>query len=241
MPSLKERIDADLKEAMRSKDELCTSVLRMLKIAVKYKEVEPGGHALEDGGEIPYLGLTLPIRVNVEPWRTRPGVSRRGGTLHVGVLEPGEEAVRDALVRWYRRRARMEIEATEDNLVKSILIGHHQAAQRHLRQASNDAARRQAHLEDAATEITNIANEGDKRVQAVRQRLKKAGHTHNTDEVTKEDFMFIDSKEKKQLLDLGRKVAHELAKERLEDGNSFGAALPYALIVRGLISLCLIR
>ena len=50
MPSLKERIDADLKEAMRSKDELGTSVLRMLKSAVKYKEVEPGGHALEDAG-----------------------------------------------------------------------------------------------------------------------------------------------------------------------------------------------
>lgn len=64
---------------------------------------------LRDGGQIPYLGLTLPIRVHVEPWRTRAGVSRRGGTLHVGVMEPGEEAVRDALVRWYRRRARIEI------------------------------------------------------------------------------------------------------------------------------------
>lgn len=101
----------------------------------------------------------------------------------------------------------IEIEATEDNLVKSILIGYHQAAQRHLRRAVDDAAQRQTHLEAAATEITNIANEGDKRIQAVRQRLKKAGHTHNTDEVTKEDFMFIDSKEKKQLLDLGQKVA----------------------------------
>jgi len=48
MPSLKERIDADLKTAMRSKDELGTSVLRMLKSAVKYKEVEPGGHPLGD-------------------------------------------------------------------------------------------------------------------------------------------------------------------------------------------------
>jgi predicted metal-dependent hydrolase len=64
---------------------------------------------LEDGGEVPYLGLTLPLRVKVESWRTRAGVSRRGSTLHVGVLEPGEEAVRDALVRWYRRRARVEI------------------------------------------------------------------------------------------------------------------------------------
>jgi hypothetical protein len=101
----------------------------------------------------------------------------------------------------------IEIEATEDNLVKSILIGYHQAAQRHLRRAVDDAAQRQTHLEAAATEITNIANEGDKRIQAVRQRLKKAGHTHNTDEVTKEDFMFIDSKEKKQVLDLAQKVA----------------------------------
>src|SRR2546423_13934431 len=63
---------------------------------------------LEDGGETPSLGLTLPIRVSVEPWRTRPGVSRRGGALHVGVMERGEEAIRDALVRWYRRRARIE-------------------------------------------------------------------------------------------------------------------------------------
>src|SRR5262249_29143369 len=64
---------------------------------------------LEDDGEVPYLGGTLSLRVHGEPWRTRPGVSRRGGTLHVGVAEPGEEAIRDALVRWYKRRARIEI------------------------------------------------------------------------------------------------------------------------------------
>jgi predicted metal-dependent hydrolase len=64
---------------------------------------------LADGGEVPYCGLTLGLHVRVEPWRTRPGVSRRGSTLHVGVVEPGEDTVRDALVRWYRRRARVEI------------------------------------------------------------------------------------------------------------------------------------
>ena len=50
MPSLKERIDADLKEAMRSRDEVGTTVLRAIKSAVKYKEVEPGAHALDDAG-----------------------------------------------------------------------------------------------------------------------------------------------------------------------------------------------
>ncbi|HZI14604.1 MAG TPA: GatB/YqeY domain-containing protein [Myxococcus sp.] len=50
MATLKERIDADLKDAMRSKNELTLSVLRMLKSAVKYKEVEPGASALDDAG-----------------------------------------------------------------------------------------------------------------------------------------------------------------------------------------------
>lgn len=64
---------------------------------------------LDDGGEVPYLGSTLRLRVKVEPWRTRAGVSRRNSTLHVGVLEPGPEHVRAALVKWYRRQARSEI------------------------------------------------------------------------------------------------------------------------------------
>ncbi len=50
MATLTERIDADLKDAMRSKNELTLSVLRMLKSAVKYKEVEPGATALDDAG-----------------------------------------------------------------------------------------------------------------------------------------------------------------------------------------------
>jgi len=70
MPTLKERIDADLKEAMRGKDELGTSVLRMLKSAVKYKEVEPGGHALEDAGVVAVIQtLIKQRRDSVEQFR----------------------------------------------------------------------------------------------------------------------------------------------------------------------------
>lgn len=50
MATLKERIDAELKNAMRSKSELLTSVLRMLKSAIKYKEVEPNAKPLDDAG-----------------------------------------------------------------------------------------------------------------------------------------------------------------------------------------------
>jgi hypothetical protein len=62
------------------------------------------------------------------------------------------------------------------------------------------------HLETAAANIANIANEGDKRVQAVRQRLSEAGHYHQKDTETAEDFMYINSKEKKALFDLAKKV-----------------------------------
>lgn len=98
------------------------------------------------------------------------------------------------------------IEQTEDELVKSILLGYHAAAQGHLRAAVADETNRRTHLEAAATAVGDIANEGDKRIQAVRQRLAKAGHTHNTDVVTKEDFMFINSKEKKELLALAQRI-----------------------------------
>jgi uncharacterized protein YqeY len=71
MPSLKERLDVDLKEAMRAKEELTTSVLRMLKSAVKYKEVEPGAKALEDAGVLQVIAtLIKQRRDSVEQFRS---------------------------------------------------------------------------------------------------------------------------------------------------------------------------
>lgn len=48
MATLKERLDGELKDAMRAKDELKLSVLRMLKSAIKYKEVEGEAKVLDD-------------------------------------------------------------------------------------------------------------------------------------------------------------------------------------------------
>ncbi|MGO9831165.1 MAG: GatB/YqeY domain-containing protein [Myxococcaceae bacterium] len=71
MPTLKERIDQELKDAMRSKEELTTSVLRMLKSAVKYKEVEPGAKALDDAGVLSVIAtLIKQRRDSVEQFRS---------------------------------------------------------------------------------------------------------------------------------------------------------------------------
>jgi predicted metal-dependent hydrolase len=62
---------------------------------------------LEDGGEVPYLGERLALRVSVQPGRVRAHVARRGAELRVA-LGP-ETRLGDALEAWYRRRAREEI------------------------------------------------------------------------------------------------------------------------------------
>ncbi len=45
---LMEQIQKDLVDAMRSKDELRLSVLRMVKAAIKHKEIEKDSRPLED-------------------------------------------------------------------------------------------------------------------------------------------------------------------------------------------------
>jgi predicted metal-dependent hydrolase len=62
---------------------------------------------LEHGGEVAYLGERLRLVVRVDPRRRREHVARRGDELRV-LLPPGA-ALRDALERWYRRRARAEV------------------------------------------------------------------------------------------------------------------------------------
>src|SRR5436305_9160908 len=64
---------------------------------------------LEHGGVVPYLGRELLLNVRVESWRQRPHVAQRGEVLRVKVGSPGPDAIRDALERWFRARAREEV------------------------------------------------------------------------------------------------------------------------------------
>lgn len=62
MPTIRERLDADLKDAMRAKDELKLSVIRMAKSAIKYKEVEGEHKVLDEAGILNVLTTMLKQR-----------------------------------------------------------------------------------------------------------------------------------------------------------------------------------
>ncbi len=66
---IKEALDADLKTAMRDKDALRLSVIRMLKSAVKYREIELM-KGLDDAGVLAVIGSEVKRRRDsVEQYR----------------------------------------------------------------------------------------------------------------------------------------------------------------------------
>ena len=70
-------------------------------------EVELPPARLADGGELPFLGRRLTLAVRREPGRVREHAALRGHTLRVAL--PPQAELRDAVERWYRRRARDEV------------------------------------------------------------------------------------------------------------------------------------
>jgi uncharacterized protein YqeY len=55
MATIRERLDADLKDAMRAKDEVKLTTIRAIKSAIKYKEVEGEAKVLDDAGILAVL------------------------------------------------------------------------------------------------------------------------------------------------------------------------------------------
>jgi hypothetical protein len=130
----------------------------------------------------------------------------------IGLPAPSgaSDDMRAALTETYRNLADaiIAVKETENALVATMLMFHYESAKMHLELAlSGPKDARKEHLETAAGEITYLANEGDREVQAIIQTMLKAGHHHHTDGFTREDYMYIDSTEKKTLLALAGKVA----------------------------------
>ncbi len=61
MASLKERLDEDLKTAAKAKDEIRLNLVRAVKSAIKYKEIELGS-SLDDAGVIQVMGTLIKQR-----------------------------------------------------------------------------------------------------------------------------------------------------------------------------------
>lgn len=60
--TLREKIDADLKDAMKARDQVRLDTIRNIKSAVKYKEVEGEGSVLDDAGILKVIGTLVKQR-----------------------------------------------------------------------------------------------------------------------------------------------------------------------------------
>jgi uncharacterized protein len=84
--ALKEKLDADLKSAMKDKDALKLSVVRMLKSAIKYREIELM-KPLDDAG------VQAVIATEVKRRRDAVEQYRQGGREDLATKEEAEIAI----------------------------------------------------------------------------------------------------------------------------------------------------
>ena len=84
--ALKDQLDADLKAAMKDKDQLKLSTVRMLKSAIKYREIELM-KPLDDAGVHGVIGSEVKRR------RDAAEQYRQGGREDLAAKEEGEIAI----------------------------------------------------------------------------------------------------------------------------------------------------
>jgi uncharacterized protein len=87
--SLAQRIDSDLKEAMRARDAVTLGVLRMLKSALKYAAIEKSGAE----GELDDTEATQVIRKQVKQRQDSIESFEKGGRAELAEKEKGELAI----------------------------------------------------------------------------------------------------------------------------------------------------
>jgi len=90
--SIQERIDADLKDAMRAKEAAKLAVLRMLKSALKYSAIEKGGA----DGELDDAEATQVIRKQVKQRQDSIESFEKGGRPELAAKEREELALLNA-------------------------------------------------------------------------------------------------------------------------------------------------
>ena len=114
----------------------------------------------------------------------------------------------------------LAVKRTEEDVVRSILAAayahaevQHARAQRAI--TANDAAGARAAIEALATDVAQIATEGDASVAAVRKRLLEGGHHHNAageaQGLYDEGFVVVTRQAKQKLLESSRAIGQMAA------------------------------
>ncbi len=91
--NLKERIANDLKDAMRSRDELKLSVLRMLQSAIHNKEIEKKGKTGGESGEFTEEELVAVFRSEIKKRRDAIEGFEKGGRQESAEKERRESEI----------------------------------------------------------------------------------------------------------------------------------------------------
>jgi hypothetical protein len=119
----------------------------------------------------------------------------------------------------------LSVKTTEANLVRSILgaaFAHAMVEQGRALQAvkANDVAAAKVAIDNLATDVAQLATEGDNAVGAVRKRLLEGGHHHNAageaKGVYEEGYVVVTRAAKKTLLDSSRAIAQLAAAPKAE-------------------------
>jgi len=109
--ALKEQLDADLKSAMREKAQLRMDTIRMLKSAIKYREIELM-KPLDDAGVLGVVGSEIKRRKDsIEQYRA-------GNRVDLAEKEEAELAILQAYLPAQLPQA--ELEALIDAMVKKV-------------------------------------------------------------------------------------------------------------------------
>ena len=119
----------------------------------------------------------------------------------------------------------LAVKRTEGDLVRSILAATHahgevQFARAQRSVGAGDAAAARAAVEALASDVAQLATEGDAAVAAVRKRLLEGGHHHNSageaQGVYDEGFVVVTRAAKQKLLDASRAIGQMAASPKAD-------------------------
>lgn len=158
------------------------------------------------------------MKLEIRSWSLAAAAIALVGAAPAGAQAPAVSGTPAEMVATYDTLADgiLALKRTEDNLVRSILaatLAHGQVAHDRAQTAlaDGDVKAASAAIEALASDVGQLATEGDNAVGAVRKRLLEGGHHHNaageTQGVYDEGYVVVTRAAKAKLLVSSRAIA----------------------------------